>query len=53
MIKRILAWTAILGFVLLIINITFFRFMIEISIIVYTLILAYFLLTQMNSKKGN
>ena len=47
--KQIIAWAMIVGFVLLIVNITFFHFQLFFSFFVYVIIAAYFLMT--NKKK--
>lgn len=48
--KRIIAWVLLLGFVLLILNITFFQFQLFFSFLIYVIIAAYFLAT-LNKKK--
>jgi len=46
--KRILAWVLLVGFVLLLLNILLFRFYLELSSIVYIIIIVAFLLTGGN-----
>lgn len=52
MLKRVLAWLAIIGFIFLILDIIFFKFMIDIAIFVYVIVIAYFLLSNMKSSKN-
>lgn len=50
MLKRILAWTAILGFIFLILNLFFFRYYIELSTAIYIIIIIYFIFSTIKSK---
>lgn len=50
MLKRVLAWILLAGFVLLIMNIMVFRFMLEASIMVYVIVAVIFLFTMSNRK---
>lgn len=49
MIKRILAWMAIVGFIFLLANLLFFRYNIELSTVIYGLIIILFIFTAKKS----
>lgn len=44
--RRIWAWLALIGFILLILDISFFKYKIEIALGIYTLIIIYFLFSN-------
>lgn len=46
MLKRILAWIILIGFVLLLLNIAIFKFYWQISLAVYVVILVFFVLSN-------
>lgn len=49
--RRILAWVMLVGFVVLLVNIIVFRYMWELSIALYVVILLYYCFTMMQRKK--
>lgn len=50
MLKRVLAWILLVGFALLLANIMFFRFLLELSIMLYIVVAVVFLFTMSNRK---
>jgi len=50
MLNKIIAWIALIGFVLLIINITFFSYQEELSVGVYIIIILLFLISTWKKK---
>ena len=48
--RRITAWILLIGFILLIVNLSFFRIQWKLSLIIYFIVAGYFLLT-INRKK--
>ena len=53
MLRRVLAWILLIGFVLLLLNIFVFKIEIEISLVIYVLIAGVFLLSNSYNKKTN
>ena len=53
MLRRLLAWISLIGFVALIINLLTFRFLWQLSIMIYIIIIVFFLLTNNKSKQRN
>ncbi len=51
MTRRLLAWVALIGFILLIINLIFFHYFISYSVFVYIAIVLAFLFTSKQGKK--
>jgi hypothetical protein len=53
--KRVLAWVALIGFVLLIVNLLTFKFLIGPSVMVYILVIVLFIFTNkpINSRSND
>lgn len=48
MLKRILAWIAIIGFIFLIVNLSIFRYNVELFTGIYILIIIFFVFSTIN-----
>jgi TRAP-type uncharacterized transport system fused permease subunit len=53
LLKRIIAWVLLLGFILLIVNLTVFRYHTALSALVYMIIVGMFVLTSIGNMNNN